>query len=81
LHWTKQMTKQTNPEPLVDLTAVADFLGISGASIRKWRERGAMPFPVYAVGRALRFRLSEVDRWVASTAHSNAAEARAMGAT
>ena len=73
------MTKQTNPEPLVDLPTVADFLGVTIARLRKWRERGEMPFPVYAVGRALRFRLSEVDRWVTSRAHSNAAEARAMG--
>ena len=75
--WTF-MTTPRHPEPLVSIDTVADFLGVTVARLRKWRERGAMPFPAFAVGRAIRFRLSDVDAWLATRMHHNAAEARAM---
>lgn len=74
------MKQPTTPEALVDLQAVAEFLSVTTATLRKWRERGEMPFPVYAIGRALRFKLSEVDAWVQSRAHANPAEARQLAA-
>lgn len=70
----------TTPEPLVDLPTVAEFLSVTPATLRKWRERGEMPFPVYAIGRALRFKLSEVDAYVQGQAHGNPAEARRLAA-
>lgn len=41
------------------LQAAAEFLGLTVAALRKWREKGAMPFPVYAIfdGQAVGGRL------------------------
>ena len=72
------MKHTEQPEPLVDIQAVADFLGVTVSRLRKWRERGAMPFPAFAVGRAVRFRLSDVEAWLMTRLHHNTAEARAL---
>lgn len=61
------------PEPFVDLEAVAAFLGLSVATLEKWRFRNEMPFPVYRLGRRLRFRLSEVTAWAESQTSEAAA--------
>lgn len=60
-------------EPFVDLEAVAAFLCLGKATLEKWRFRNEMPFPVYRVGRRLRFKLSEVDAWARSKASKAAA--------
>ncbi len=62
-------------EPYVDINEVAKTLSVSPTTIRKWREKDLMPFPTYYVGRALRFRLTEVRAAVAATRHLNSAEA------
>jgi excisionase family DNA binding protein len=66
----------TTPEPYVGLSEAATFMGLSLPTLRKWRETGTMPFPLYAAGRRLTCRLSEVDAWVQSRTHRNAAELR-----
>ena len=53
------------PEAFVGIQAVADFLGISTKTIHRWIA-GAEKFPVYRVGRQLRFRLTEIERWVSA---------------
>lgn len=47
----------------MDLPAVAAFLGLTKATLEKWRFRNELPFPVYRLGRRLRFKLSEVAEW------------------
>lgn len=64
---------QSVPEPYVCMLAVAEFLGLSVATLRKWQFRNELPFPVYRIGRRLRFRLSEVDQWVRFQASQAAA--------
>jgi len=71
------MNPANNLEPFVGLTDVADFLGLSIKTLRKWREHGAMPFQCYNLGRRLAFRLSEVSAWAEKQAFSSAAAARA----
>ncbi|MCP2671328.1 helix-turn-helix domain-containing protein [Maricaulaceae bacterium EIL42A08] len=68
------------PEPLVDMPTVANHIGLSVAALRKWRQQGIMPFPTYAVGRSLRFKMSEVDAYVSARSYRNAAEARYLAA-
>lgn len=68
----------TAPEPYVGMEAVAAFLDLSLATLRKWRDRGDMPFPAYAIGRRIKFRLSEVEAWAMRQAHQNAPQARLM---
>lgn len=55
-------------EPLVTAKAVAAFLGLTPAALDRWRYRNETPFPVYKLGRSVRYRLSEVDAWVRSRA-------------
>lgn len=74
------METQTPPEPLVSIETVADHLGMTTATLRKWRQRGTMPFPAYSIGRVVRFKLSEVAAWVETRAHQNPVEARLLSA-
>lgn len=76
-HTSPMAANENAPEAYVALEEVAKFLGVTPSAIRKWRERGELPFPAYSIGRCIRFRLSEVDAFARSTAHRNAAEARA----
>lgn len=59
------MTKQHNiqPDPMMDLHALAAYLGVSEATIYLWRKEGKAP-RAYKLGRALRWRKSEVDAWL-----------------
>lgn len=62
------------PEGYVDIQRVAAFLGVSTKTVQRWLLR-AEGFPVYRLGRQLRFRLSEVDRW----ARTNKQRTKAKG--
>ncbi len=51
-----------NPEPWVNLEAVAEHLAVSTDTVRRWiRER---EMPAHKVGGMWRFKVSEVDSWV-----------------
>lgn len=49
-------------EPLVRVSDVAEHLDVSESWVNKAVQYGRIP--VHRVGRNLRFRLSEVDRWI-----------------
>lgn len=49
-------------EPYVDLKAVAEYLGSSERHVRNLVQMRKLPH--YKVGRLLRFKLSEVERFV-----------------
>lgn len=65
-------------ERLLTLPETASLLGVSVSTLRKWRERGTMPFPTYLIGNQLRFKESEVWKAVDATKHRNTAEALAL---
>jgi excisionase family DNA binding protein len=50
-------------EPLVSMAAVAEYLGVPLQTLRKWRKYGRGPTG-YPMGRAVKFRLSEVEEWL-----------------
>lgn len=52
-------------EPYVDKAAAAEHLGVSVRTIEDWVYRRQVPF--HHVGRLVRFRLSELDRWVSAS--------------
>jgi excisionase family DNA binding protein len=54
-------------EPLVSLAEVAAYLGLPPATLHQWRYRGVGPVG-YRVGRHVRYRMSEVDRWLEAQA-------------
>ena len=56
--------KQLNKETWSSVNEVAAHLQIQTCTIYKWLERKKMP--AYKVGRLWRFKLSEVDSWVAN---------------
>jgi excisionase family DNA binding protein len=50
---------------LATLDEVAEFLRIPAKTLYRWRYRGEGP-PAYRVGRHLRFRWRDVERWLAT---------------
>ena len=50
-------------EPWVGVRKVSTHLGVARDSVYRWVESKALP--AHRVGRLLRFRISEVDAWVA----------------
>ena len=48
---------------LMSLREVAEYLGVPPSSVYYWRQNGGGP-PGFLVGRQLRFRAADVDRWV-----------------
>lgn len=49
-------------ERWVGADRVAAHLGVTKDSVYRWVEAGGLP--AHRVGRLLRFRISEIDRWV-----------------
>lgn len=59
----KPPTTSTSPEPLVTVAEIARLLGVPHSFVYERTSRGEIP--CYRVGRLLRFKVSEVERWVA----------------
>ena len=51
-------------ERLYGVEEVAKHIGVSKDTIRAWAKKETIPF--YKVGRQYKFKLSEIDEWVAS---------------
>jgi len=60
-------------EPIISAQELAEYLGVPVATIYAWRYRRQGP-PGFRVGRHVRFRGSDVERWVedriAQTCHT-----------
>ncbi len=53
----------TKPEPFVTVADIARLLGVPSSFIYERTARGEIP--CYRVGRLLRFKVSEVEHWLA----------------
>lgn len=51
-------------ERLYSVEEIAKHIGVSKDTIRAWAKKETIPF--YKVGRQYKFKLSEIDEWVAS---------------
>jgi excisionase family DNA binding protein len=51
------------PDRLLGIAELADYLGVPVATIYRWRYTRDGPVG-YRVGRHVRYRLSDVDRWL-----------------
>ncbi len=49
-------------ERLVNAATLADYLGVSTGTVLDWWEAGTLPG--FKLGRAVRFRPSEVEAWL-----------------
>ena len=60
-------------EPIISAQELAEYLGVPVATIYAWRYRRQGP-PGFRVGRHVRFRWSDVERWIedriAQTCHT-----------
>jgi excisionase family DNA binding protein len=65
-------------EPLMTMQEVAQYLQCSLSTVRRWVGRGVLPH--YRMGRMIRFRRAELDRWLEAYREGNwpAAEARPL---
>lgn len=54
---------QTEHEGLLSPRQLASFLNVSVATLYDWRHRRCGP-PGFRVGKHLRYRKSDVDRWI-----------------
>ena len=57
-------------ERLYSVEEIANHIGVSKDTIRAWVKKETIPF--YKVGRQYKFKLSEIDEWVASGKSANA---------
>ncbi len=51
------------PDELMSPQGVAEFLGLPVGTIYRWRQHGEGPIG-YRVGRHVRYKRSEVERWL-----------------
>ena len=52
-----------NLDPLLSAQQLADYLEVPIATLYAWRYRGEGP-PGFRAGRHLRYRKSDIDRWI-----------------
>lgn len=58
----------SSPEPFVDINAVARHLGVARQTVENWKCAGKK-LPTHRITRkVVRYRLSEIDAWVAAGA-------------
>jgi excisionase family DNA binding protein len=50
-------------EPLIDVQQLADYLDVPVKTLYAWRYRREGP-PAFRVGRHLRYRRSDIRRWI-----------------
>jgi excisionase family DNA binding protein len=62
-------------EAWVTLQEIADHLKISRDTVSRWIERKGMP--AHKAGRVWRFKVSEVDQWIASGSAADTHESEA----
>ena len=60
---------------LLDEKQAAEHLTIAAGTLSVWRSTGRYNLPFVKVGRAVRYRLSELDAWLAARARDTGATA------
>lgn len=46
---------------------VAERLGVGGSTVRRWRHEKTGPPPVYLSARTVRYRLEDLEAWIADS--------------
>ena len=62
-------------EPLVDQNVAAEHLSVSPRTLEHWRRVNQGPPYVKLGTRIVRYRISEIQNWLASTTHTHQGEA------
>lgn len=58
------MSTETLNDPLLEIREVAAYLKVSPPALEKWRLTGKGPAFI-RIGRLIRYRRSDLDRWLA----------------
>lgn len=64
---TSPKSKRSTPSSLISTEELAAYIAIPVRTIEKWRELGTAPRG-HKVGRHWRYRMSDVDAWLAERA-------------
>ena len=51
---------------LMDNSAAADYIGVKGGTLEVWRSTKRHEIPFIKVGRLVKYRRSDLDKWLAS---------------
>ena len=62
-------------ERLLSTATAAETLGVSPSTLEGWRVRGGGPPYVKVAGRVVRYRPSDLDKWVAARVFGSTTEA------
>lgn len=67
--------KHQSQDPLLNPIAAAEFLGVSKDTLSVWRSVGRYSIPFLKVGRLVRYRQSDLEKWLESRSRNNGATA------
>lgn len=67
--------KHQSEDPLLNPIAAAEYLGVSRDTLSVWRSCGRYSIPFIKVGRLVKYRRSDLEKWLESRARSNGATA------
>lgn len=59
------MSEAINDDRLLSRKEAASYLGVSEATLASWAFSGANDLPYIKVGRLTKYRLSDLERWLA----------------
>jgi excisionase family DNA binding protein len=65
-------------DPMLDEAAAAEMLGVRPQTLSVWRLTGRYSLPFCKVGRAVRYRRSDLDAFIASRTVTNTGEADSL---
>jgi excisionase family DNA binding protein len=61
----------TSKQNLVLPEQAADYLSVTTRTLANWRSRGAPNLPFCRIGRCVRYRLSDLDAFIAKHSHNS----------
>lgn len=66
-NWRKGVVMETNAKDrYINLDEVAEYLGVKPITIRSWIKNPKTEIPARKIGRAWKFKISEIEEWVKS---------------
>jgi len=61
----------TNKQNLISAEQAADYLDVSTRTLANWRSRGFPNVPFSKIGRCVRYRISDLDTYIAKHSHNS----------
>jgi len=76
---TEQQVNDPPPKPtackkLLTRPEAAEYLGVTPQTLAAWQVTGRYSLPLVKVGRSVRYRLSDLERWLASRTRGTPAD-------